>query len=484
MPKLINSYSADGSLADAFSAFANSFGQNTPQKELARQKAYGLSRENENLPLLAEAIVAGNYDAATRHGILSGIDPKNTAGYGQYQNVNRYGPTSEQALRATMAVPGAKYNNTVQGVNAELGNKRTIAQMTTDRTLAHDRWKTENTPNLYWDEQGVARTTSQGDAIRRNLPGVVNETQLKAGLAQRRQAGWTPAQTDSYVGANPAYDIYNADTPSGTIPVQVRPDGVYHADRPDKRVEQPISNLSKLVATKADDMTGNASLDKDIINNEISAKQAVAGIDRLSTALAAPDAALSRGYVGSIASVVNDVRSQLEAIGGFSREQALTVPGSTNAVATATATVMNNPQLFKRLQELGINREVLQSQITDLTYVIAKSNGQEGRGLSNQDANHAAQMLGAAIMDPASGRAVLADLRARVENNFRIRQEVLQARKKVQPAALPAAPGAGQQSAAPRQAPITLPPGVPPPEQRPVGFQYNGATWNGQGWVR
>lgn len=420
MPKIINAYAEDNPLVSALTGFAGTFGSNTAQTEVYRQKAKGLMRENENIPLLADAITRGDYIAAARAGVMADREPKNVAGYGQYVGVNKYGPSSNEALTATMAVPGANYGNTVQGTNAEMANKRGIAQMTTDRALAHDQRKFDNTP-VSALVNGIPTMISQSEALRTRAQPVLSLTQAQGGVLQNDMPTLSPDQRAAAGGYTPKLP--------GNLWVGATADGRM-APTADGRTSvqdgQPIVGpVTKLEGPSTEGISGVNGIDKDLLNSRIATDQTKALIDRVHAGLQQPDAAAAIGWVGQGATVFNNVRAQFDAIsrlaGGTSSQAEFAQPGLTAAIGQATNAVFANPQWNARAQQLGIDSGKMRSQIQDLAYAIAKAQDPSGR-VSVDDVRRATETVGASLMDPTAASAVLLDLRDRVEMNQGIRE--------------------------------------------------------------
>jgi len=201
MPVMIPSQYASGSgLGDAISQLGESlFGANSLKAGVMRENMISKRRENDNVPLLADAVVAGDKTGMARHGVLSGQDPKFTAGYGQFNDVSKFGPNSEQGLRATMAVPGANYGSTMQGVNADLANRRAITQMQVDKAYEVERMREGAQPiNVIDPQTGQPRIVSRAEAIRAGAKPVLSAADSKGYFAQSgfgdRYGGWSDEQ--------------------------------------------------------------------------------------------------------------------------------------------------------------------------------------------------------------------------------------------------------------------------------------------------
>jgi hypothetical protein len=438
MPKIINAFAGDNPLTEALTGFASSFGSNTPQTEVFRQKAKGLQRENANIPLLADAIANGDYTAAARAGILADRDVKNVAGYGQYVGVNRYGPSSNEALTATMAVPGANYGNTVQGTNAEMANKRGIAQMTTDRQIAHDQSKYENTPTSVL-VNGIPTMVSQAEALRTRAQPVLSLPQAQGGILQTDAPTLTAEQRATAGGYAPKMPsaLYAGVTASGTPTTTA--DG-----RTSIQTGEPIVGpVKKLEGPTTEGLSGNHSVDQKLLEARNTRDRTVLMIDRLDQNLAQPNADQAVGYLGALARGFNDIRAQSEAsvrlFGGELKDQAFSSPENRAAVDSVMHSVFGNPAVSQKAQALGINSAIIRSQVQDLAYMYAKTQDPSGR-VGVDDIRRASETVGTMIQDPAAGRAVLKDLKDRVVSSHDIVERNTRA---MFPTVRPVAPSTG-----------------------------------------
>jgi len=120
------------------------------------------------------------------------------------------------------------------------------------------------------------------------------------------------------------------------------------------------------------------------------------------------------------------VRSQVEATvravspGGLTADQELRLNPDVQATLDR---VLASPNVAQRIRQLGIQSAVIRSQIQDLAYMISKARDPSGR-VSNQDVEHAATIVGGALMDPQSGDAVLGNLADRLVTEQNIREDM------------------------------------------------------------
>lgn len=428
MPKIINAYTGDESIAGSLSDIAKSiFGGNPAQQALIREKALGARRENENIPLLADAVNAGDTAAMTRAGIMAGMDPKFTAGYGQMHDVRTWGPESRQGLVATMAVPGANYGHTMQGTREDFANKRAMAQYQTDRMVALEKLKADNTPAYVKDAEGnpiiVPRSQSFGQRP------VLSETDTRGALLSQAYPTFNPEEQKTVLGAVPKgpSNIWTYQTPDGTQGATT--DGTTDAQSGVKLPAQ--TKVMKLEGPNTEGMTSDATVLRGLNEADISTKQAVASIDRLKENLLKPNADQSVGYIGAMARGFNDLRAQAEAtarlVGGATAAQTFVDPAFVSAVDRGVDMITGNPTLNQRAQTMAIESAVIRSQIQDLAYTMAKSKDPSGR-VSDADVQRATEMVGATLMDPKAGLQVLDNLKNGVISDFQIRERTTRAR--------------------------------------------------------
>jgi hypothetical protein len=424
MPKLINAYSADNPLAESLSGLANSFFGNTPQLELYRQKAKGLARENENLPLVAGHISSGDYTSALAAAVNAGLDPKSLGGYGQYFNVNQYGPASKEATTATMAVPGANFGNTMQGTRESEANRVGIENLRTQRQFDVQRYAIDNTPQTYFDP-----TTSQPVIGRRSesfgRTPLLSKSDAEGMIVQKNLPGMTPQQQAQVGGYAPqSVTPYAYKTPDGREGTAFSLNGGMVDSQTNEKLPEGTKAI-KLEGPNAEGLSGNSSVDQGILAARTATDQAVASIDRLVGELTKPDAGAAVGPLGKGAALFNDVRAQVEATArlfrGASSAQEFASPDVQSAVDSAVTRLFSDANFNARAQALGINAAIVRSQIQDLAYTIGKSQDPSGR-LSKDDILRAAETIGGTLMDPVAGVQVLQDLKSRLIANHDIRE--------------------------------------------------------------
>jgi hypothetical protein len=149
MPKIINTYSpGNSSLGEALSSLGNTmWGPQALQAGLVREKTRGLARENENLPLAAEALARGDVTGATRYGVMGGLGAKDAAGYHLFGTSNRPGSTPEEMSRAGYGA-GMAFGSTPSGFErtqqVELEKADNAVRKAAETQLALDNRKLVN----------------------------------------------------------------------------------------------------------------------------------------------------------------------------------------------------------------------------------------------------------------------------------------------------------------------------------------------------
>lgn len=391
-------------------------------------KTEALNRLNAGANALADIVAQGQYDpaAAAAAGIRGGLDPKNVAGYDQYITVKRDGPASEAATRATMSVPGASYSSTVAGTREDLANRRTLKSMeeATKLRVAAQTPTTvlvDGVPTVIRQDQSYGKPASVG----------LSEQKGAAARTALSQPGGVDALSPAgqkFIEAAPSGDdVANASFEDGsTVPVFVKPDGLYDVQTGQK-LTKPVVSVGKLAATTTEGLRNVDPLDKELQSTRTNTNIARHGIAKVVEGLQKPDADQAVGWLGRGATVLNNIRSQVEAgarlLGGSTLNEDLKTDGSLGqSLNVVTDAIASRPDAVARMQSLGIDSATLRSRIGDLAYMIAKARDPSGR-MSNQDVEKAADSIGAALMDPKAGVAVLQDLDKGLADSQRIREE-------------------------------------------------------------
>ena len=450
MPKLINAYAADDTLTNAFAKLGESFVSNTPALELARQKAFGLSRDNQSYQVLQDAERMGGYDPnnpEVRAAIVGLDKPVEYSQAQRFISSTRDGAGSQKATNAYVGAGGA-YGSTVQGTQEAEANRRAIESERTNRQFAIQQYNIDNTPANVIGPGGVPMVVPKSLAISQRMQPVLGHGDVQGTILQNDLPNLTPEQratAGGYGSKNPG-TLWTYQTPDGRS-------GTTADGRADVNSGAPLpqgTKVIKLEGPNVEGLTSDNTVNRDLVNSEVAMKQSTSMIDNLIADLSKPNAAQSVGYIGSIANTLNGWRAQSEAasraIGGLSKDQAVEEPGVKQTIDQVISSL--NPALVSKLQTMGIDSAVVRSQIHDLAYVIARSQDPSGR-ISKDDVLRAGETIGASLMDPVAGVQVLKSLRGRIEQNWKIKDDTVRAR--YGKPATPAAPTAAPAAAAPQQ---------------------------------
>jgi hypothetical protein len=510
MPKLINPYGGeDNPIAAAISGLADSMFGDVAKRELVRQKALEARRENENVPLLADALERGDIQAALRYGVRAGAKGQDTAAWnllgvsGRTKDI--YDPNLSKAYvgaghgfgQSPMGVQAAEANRVaIENERTRRANETALEQ--TNRTLAAADRRADNTPVNVMDG-GVPRIVSQREAIARGMQpydtavATANQTPINiidpdtqqpvvtsraAAIASRARpvlgesdekgrtfADWyasaTPAQRASVHGAGDKQltpYLYEWTSPDGKLykgTAYATPGGPVDAVSGQALPQGVV--MKKLEGENAG-ITGNPTADNRLVQLRAATKNATQSIDNIIADLQKPNAAASLGIVGRGAVLYSNARAQAEALtsamGGETFGDVFSKPENVQAANAAVNKVFGDKNLAARLKQAGIDSARLRSQIMDLAYVVAKVQNPSGQ-IGKADVEHALATTGGALMDPRLMIPVLKDLKARTLQAQQAHEEAIQSvypRSNVLPA--PAAPGA--QPAAPAMPVIKL----------------------------
>lgn len=390
---------------------------------LKREQLQKLVDENE-----VRKSFVGNVDATgnitdprvgTIGAALSVIDPTKM-GRMQALEATRSGGVDNP--RAAEILTGlGEYRNTPVYGEREFGNRLAIQQ-------AQEATKLRIDDNKLVETQGPNGPvyTRQSAAVGQT-PGATSVDQVRARELTSALPTATPVQRDNFVwGKQDPGELGVATLPGGrTLPVFARGDGVFDAQSGQK-ITDPIISIGKLAATSADALKPNSSAQNNLMETRVAARTATTAIDNLDQLLAAPQAGAAVGWIGRGASIFNDIRAQTEAAtkmispGGLAAE--VGQPGMQQAIDGAMTRLFSDGNFNAKAQQLGVQANILRSQITDLAYTIAKAKDPSGR-MSNQDVDRAAEIIGGSLMDPAAGRQVLAAVKQQIAAGQAIREE-------------------------------------------------------------
>lgn len=137
MPKIINAYSdANGSIADSLKSLGESMFGNGAQNEVHRQTAVGKRRENDNVPLMAEAVRNGDRNALAYHGVMANKSGADAANYNLLSTTNHAGSVDDNRVNLAQIGAGHSIGSTAVGQGRELATKQTMQKIASDRAAA------------------------------------------------------------------------------------------------------------------------------------------------------------------------------------------------------------------------------------------------------------------------------------------------------------------------------------------------------------
>jgi hypothetical protein len=137
MPRIINAaYDGNSALGDTLSRLGEAVYGDQAQKEVFRQKAFGLKRENDNAEPLAAAVRDGNTNNIGYYGVLAGKTGQDAGDYGRFSAANHATNFDDPRLAISMMGAGGSAANTAIGQRRSLDNTLTTTGMNNATTLA------------------------------------------------------------------------------------------------------------------------------------------------------------------------------------------------------------------------------------------------------------------------------------------------------------------------------------------------------------
>lgn len=401
-----------------------------------------------------------NSNEGDAQAILAGKDSKYVGGFGLNGTLRSGAPLQGDAVARGQLARGDSYGTTGQAFAQEQADKIKMQGMqeATKLRIADETLESVDGPN-------GPTYVRRRDAV--NQRPLLSTDQVRAREATSVLPTVSPERRVDFALGTPAQN-----TPR-TYVVNGRPfitnDGVT-----DAQTGAPLPQGGYIANTQgsaAETGAGGDGTKRAVVDRRISTQTALAGIDNLDRLLSDPNAGAAVGWLGQGASMFNNTRAQVEAAvrqfapGGLAEE--IKQPGVVQSIDGVVNTLISNPAFNARAQALGIQSNVLRSQIQDLAYTLAKAYDPAGR-MSNQDVERAAEIIGGAIMDPVAGRAVLKATRDGIIQRHMIAEQETNRMFGTPVSGVPGQP-AGQP--APAQAAPTAPapaPTAPPVENVPT----------------
>jgi hypothetical protein len=226
MPTIVNPYRPQTpTLADTITRVGNTmYGPMALQAEAVRQRTQGLARQNQYLPLYADAAARGDMENALRYGALAGVKGADVADYGRVGAISRAPTINDPGVTRGMLF-NAPYSATPEGFNAAQANDLAKTRMAVDRAAKTQEAIADNTPVNVIDPTVPSgyRTVSRAEAISSGLPQVLPATDVE-GLGKLKvlnagSQGMTPEQLKAAGALPPADKTYNYNVvdPTGAV---------------------------------------------------------------------------------------------------------------------------------------------------------------------------------------------------------------------------------------------------------------------------
>lgn len=137
MPKIINAYSdASGSIGDSLKSLGESMFGNGAQNEVHRQTAVGKRRENDNVPLMAEAVRSGDRNALAYYGVMANKSGADAANYNLLSTTNHAGSVDDNRVNLAQIGAGHSIGTTAVGQGREHAVRQAIQKIASDRAAA------------------------------------------------------------------------------------------------------------------------------------------------------------------------------------------------------------------------------------------------------------------------------------------------------------------------------------------------------------
>jgi hypothetical protein len=206
MPRIINAYADNSPLANSLKDLGEAMFGDQAQKEVYRQKAFGLKRENDSSEPLAAAVRAGNRNDIGYYGVLAGKTGQDAADFGRFSAANHASSFDDPRLAISMMGAGGPAASTAIGQRRSLDNVITTTGMNNATTLESQRIASDRaretqlaidqrtlTPVL--DDAGVAHYVPKSQAVGGEAP--MTSDNVVANMLRRQAAAAQPSQTSS-----------------------------------------------------------------------------------------------------------------------------------------------------------------------------------------------------------------------------------------------------------------------------------------------
>lgn len=138
MPRIVNAYADNSAVGDALAKLGELIYGDGAQKEVYRQKALGLKRENDNAEPLAAAVRDGNRNGIGYYGVLSGKTGQDAGDYNRLSSANHATSFDDPRLAISMLGAGGTFGSTAPGQGRVLQNNITTTGMNNATSRANN----------------------------------------------------------------------------------------------------------------------------------------------------------------------------------------------------------------------------------------------------------------------------------------------------------------------------------------------------------
>ncbi len=406
MPTIINPYGSQNSVGNSLKTIGDSlFGPSALQGAFLREKMAGAQRENENLPLVADALARGDVEGAIRAGVMSGLKGDNVASYNRLGTATRAPTIDDPSITRAQLGAGQAYSSTVPGFQAGQQTEIDKTKLAVERAAKTQEAIADRTPVNIVDPSNPNgyRTVSAREAIAsgasRVLPASEAEGMGKTRVLTGNAGNYTPEQLKAAGALPPAEKTLNWEyaSPDG----QIRKGRSVDGGKTDMTTGLPLPAEARVsAATSAGSTLGPMAPDntqnRDMRSQLSASQELVSLIDQTEKLIAANPNSVgpigqAQKYGQNAVAIARDV---------------FTAMGKGNDAETGLANIRQEAvtkygpgiaQLIPELYNPAVNELETLHALTVYKTAAALA-GQEGRNLSDRDVKNAREMVG----DPTS----------------------------------------------------------------------------------
>jgi hypothetical protein len=491
MPRIINAYADNSSLANSLKDLGEAMFGDQAKNEVYRQTAFGKKRENDNIPLLADAVARGDRDAIARLGVMSNKTGQDAADFNRLAVSNHAAGVDDPRMALATMGAGGSFTSTAPGQGRALANDRSIAgghdattlesqRIASDRAAATQLAIDGRTLAPVGDGNGGFVYDTKSHAVGREAP--MTTDQVKAGVIARALRGVAASQQPQ---GFPANGTTSWDASAAPAPQPAKPQGdIFAGMTPQVRALVGVNSETPMV----DPRSGQTGVSRDngttLENGQPAAgylpvspdarlaqerdnnvrTQAAAPLPSAPTAYpdVAKDAALTSGPKSFAQKEVNDLSGTFglgEAFPGVNRAR----ENLANQAQATRELIANAPGRAAVMDKKWADELIPQPGWFGVTGINATEQANRSVSLTN----HLRNMYTMVQQDATDPNTPPAE-RVKMAAYLRNLGNVIQMREKVTPAA-GAAPAAGAPQQAPQQA---AQPPVAGAAQAPDGHWY------------